>query len=260
MKGIKALFLAYVGYIVSQQAFMPSMSLFVAFLSVFLIATGGSLLNDFLDVNRDRINNPDRPLPSGKFSRNQILIIFISLLALGVILSFLINVNCFLIALSISAVLGFYEFKIKRKNFLIDSLFVGFFAAFSIVFGAMVSGNYRLASVLAIFTFLITVGIKITEIVGKKANSNGSESVTFSRGFISLLASLFLSFSVMLTSLMFLLQFLSTIYLFIVGIADLLLLYSAILLSYNPDKSSELLKFEKIGLVLILLAFLTIPL
>ena len=46
----------------------------IAMLSAFFTATSGYILNDWKDVEIDKINCPERAIPSGKVSRNTALI------------------------------------------------------------------------------------------------------------------------------------------------------------------------------------------
>lgn len=39
-------------------------------ISVFLVTGAGNIINDISDLNTDKINHPDRPLPSGKLQGN----------------------------------------------------------------------------------------------------------------------------------------------------------------------------------------------
>lgn len=50
------------------------------FFSVFLISASILVLNDYFDVETDRINAPQRPIPSGKISKSQALLLAILIL------------------------------------------------------------------------------------------------------------------------------------------------------------------------------------
>ena len=63
------------------------------FLSVFLISASILVMNDYFDVETDKINAPHRPIPSKLVTPNEALYFSLLLLFTGIILSYLINVS-----------------------------------------------------------------------------------------------------------------------------------------------------------------------
>ena len=67
-----------------------SHDLLLAALSATLITGGGNVLNDVCGLQEDRINKPQRPLPSGKVSHIGAIALTIFLLLSGLTLGFLL--------------------------------------------------------------------------------------------------------------------------------------------------------------------------
>jgi len=84
---------------------LPSI-LIISTLSVYLISLANYILSDLLDLEEDRINNPKRPLASGKVSKRTAQLFIIALYALAFILGYFINLlfDAFLL---VSAILAY---------------------------------------------------------------------------------------------------------------------------------------------------------
>jgi geranylgeranylglycerol-phosphate geranylgeranyltransferase len=84
---------------------LPSI-LIISTLSVYLISLANYTLSDLLDLEEDRINNPKRPLASGKVSKRTAQLFIIALYALAFILGYFINLlfDSFLL---VSAILAY---------------------------------------------------------------------------------------------------------------------------------------------------------
>ncbi|MFP3133641.1 MAG: UbiA family prenyltransferase [Nitrososphaeria archaeon] len=84
---------------------LPSI-LIISTLSVYLISLANYTLSDLLDLEEDRINNPKRPLASGKASKRTAQLFIIALYALAFILGYFINLlfDAFLL---VSAILAY---------------------------------------------------------------------------------------------------------------------------------------------------------
>ena len=73
--------------------------LLATIVAILLTATG-NILNDYTDREIDKISHPDRPIPSGKIKPTSALKLAVSLIIISLILSWFINIACFLIAIN----------------------------------------------------------------------------------------------------------------------------------------------------------------
>ena len=126
----------------------------------FLVTGAGNTWNDYLDVEIDRINKPERVLPSGAVSRRAALIFALTLNAIALIIAAFINPAAFVVALLASAILYLYSWKLK-STVLLGNLTVAIISAMSVVFGGIAAGNVRPTIPLAIIIIVAITGREI---------------------------------------------------------------------------------------------------
>ena len=80
----------------------------LAAFSAALILAGGNAINDFFDVEVDKTNRPERPIPSGRTSKKSALAVSLILFLLGLAMSSLTNAYCLIIAAANTVVLILY--------------------------------------------------------------------------------------------------------------------------------------------------------
>jgi geranylgeranylglycerol-phosphate geranylgeranyltransferase len=143
-------------------------------LSVITINAGGNIINDIYDLKIDRINRPDRPLPSGAMSVAQARIYLIFLFAAGILLSWFISVEAFIIAgpISIPTLIA-YSACFKRQP-LIGNLIVSFMLGLAFVYVGAAFGNIQATLVMAALAFGFTL---IREIVKDLEDMEGDSRV-----------------------------------------------------------------------------------
>ncbi|MGD8807486.1 MAG: geranylgeranylglycerol-phosphate geranylgeranyltransferase [Chloroflexota bacterium] len=153
--GALAVFLG--GYVARTEAWFH---VILAGVVTFLVTGAGNTWNDYLDVEIDRINRPDRVLPSGQVSRRTALIFALTLNAVALIIAAFINTPAFIVALAASAILYLYSWKLK-STVLLGNLTVAVISAMSVVFGGIAAGHWRPTLPLAIIIFVAITGREI---------------------------------------------------------------------------------------------------
>lgn len=78
-----------------------------------LLAAAGNMQNDVLDLQADRINRPDRPLPSGRVARNRVLAVSIVLYALAAAAGFALGQSEGFLTLGMGMLLWAYNLRLK---------------------------------------------------------------------------------------------------------------------------------------------------
>ena len=131
----------------------PVVKLLLACISGVCIAAGANVINDYYDIDIDRINKPDRPLPSGQISRSSASRFALLLFFTGIGLSVFIHLTALLITLSVSALLIFYSYAGKRI-FLVKNLIVSFSVGAAFLYGGMAVGSVLNAMIVGLFAFL----------------------------------------------------------------------------------------------------------
>ena len=121
--------------------------------SAALIAAAGNVYNDLRDLEIDRINRPNRPLPSGRISTRATAIEAAALGLAGWLLSFWLGP--YLWAISTGVVAGLYLYSSHLKSTVLwGNLLVSGLAAAAFPYGALAAGGMGRTWLPASFAFL----------------------------------------------------------------------------------------------------------
>lgn len=122
-----------------------------------LVNAAGNIINDFFDIEIDKINRPNRVLPSGKISLRFALNSYVSITYFAILLAFYnLNFNAFLIVLITSAMMFLYSYQLKKIAF-VGNVVVAFFTGLAFLFGSLVSGSVYCGIIPSVFAFLISL-------------------------------------------------------------------------------------------------------
>jgi len=127
--------------------------------SVFLYATG-VILNDYADIEIDRLERPERPLPSGRITRSDALYFGMITAALGVVLAAFVHWVSLFIALCLLGFILLYDFWMKHHN-LLGPLVMGLCRSFNLLLGmsiipSMLHSYWWLSILSLIYIFTVT--------------------------------------------------------------------------------------------------------
>ncbi|MBI4163808.1 MAG: UbiA family prenyltransferase [Candidatus Aenigmarchaeota archaeon] len=114
------------------------LTLLLGMVAVILITGAGNVVNDYVDLDADKINRPKRPISSGRIKKNTALCYCILLFAVGIGLSAFINQAALLIAAVNSIILIFYSTTFQHKLFLGNAA-VAYLVGSAFLFGGAVS-------------------------------------------------------------------------------------------------------------------------
>ncbi len=134
----------------------------LALIAVFLITGAGNAINDWRDMESDRVNRPDRPLPSGRIMPRAALAFSLGLFGIGIMMAGFVNYMALFIAVLNSAVLIFYTTHLQDK-IIMGNIAVGYLVGSTFLFGGVVFGNIKLTLVLALLAGLATVSREIVK-------------------------------------------------------------------------------------------------
>ncbi len=228
-------------------------NIMLAVLATILVSSSANAWNDYLDIEIDRINQPDRPLPSGQVSPRAVKWFSFTLASLSLLIAAFINLPSFLIVLSANILLYIYSLKLK-STVLLGNLSVAFISAMSAVFGGVAAGNPR--PTIWLF-WIIFVAILGREVLKTMADYEGdlSESVrTISTVWGRRVARIIFYILIIATLIMMLLPYLLRVYqpiyayLILFGVFPVII-YIAFRVSRNRtgpqlEKLSQLMKYD----------------
>ncbi|MBI5223691.1 UbiA family prenyltransferase [Candidatus Micrarchaeota archaeon] len=245
-----ALMLAFAVFI-SQVVFLgnlPVLSLLVLYslLVPILSECAAFALNDYLDVETDRLNGHlKRPLVSGALSMQFALNLSIVCFVLSTVLAYLINFNCFLIVVLFNLLSIIYNWKLKDLP-LAGNIYIGFSMAIPFLFGNLVFSNSISLLNLILCAMAFTAGLA-REIIKSAQDMEGDRKARNSKTlpiligeraavFISILLYFVLFIPLSLAPyLLHLLPF--SLGFALVGVSDLILVYMCFKL-FLPSQSS----------------------
>jgi geranylgeranylglycerol-phosphate geranylgeranyltransferase len=212
------------------------------FASALLISAGGNSINDFFDLEIDRINKPYRPLPKGEISRSWALPFSIALFLSGMALSLLIGGLGLLVAFAASGLLIAYSWFLK-KRFLWGNLTVSSVCALAFLYGGLATDDFRLSMVPAGFALVFHLGREVLKDIEDRNGdlASGASTVPIQLGvnFSLWLCTLVFGFLVILTIFPYVLEIFSWPYLLVaIPGVDSVLIYVIWSMWHNRSRSN----------------------
>jgi len=134
----------------------------IAALSAALINGAGNAFNDVIDIDIDRINRPDRPLPSGRISPFVAGVQTLALTLAGCLLGFWLSPWHGSIALGVALLLALYSIFLKN-SLLWGNILVAFVGALAFPYGALAAGDLGRSWIPALFALLFHTGREIVK-------------------------------------------------------------------------------------------------
>ena len=138
----------------------PIENVIIACISCGLIFAAANTINDYYDFQIDKINKPNRPLPSGLINPGTAFVVSIIEYAIGILLGGTISLNMFLMAAFFSALSFFYSASLKR-TVLWGNLAVSLSTAAVFIYGGMAVQKPIHTIIPAIFAFFYHFGREI---------------------------------------------------------------------------------------------------
>lgn len=224
-----------------------------AFLSVFFISASILVLNDYFDIETDKINAPHRPIPSGLVSATEALRLSIFLLAVGLVLSLTISVLAFVCSAAL-LIIGFLYNRKFKKSGLPGNLLVSFSVGMTFIYGGVSVGLpfNKIVLFFGLIAALIDLGEEIAadamDAKGDMLINSKSLAINFGRE-TALKVSAYIFLCVILLSFVpFLITWFSPIYLFPILLMDIAIGYSTLkLLKSRNDEGRKYIRWIYLG-------------
>ena len=129
-----------IGEIISLGNLPPLSEITLGFFWGLFLSAPALILNDLFDIEVDRINAPNRALPSGMVSINSVIILTIITTLSGLLVSFFIGKSAVFLYLGFWFIGFLYNWKLKEFG-LLGNLSVSLSVAITIIMGAIVVGE-----------------------------------------------------------------------------------------------------------------------
>jgi geranylgeranylglycerol-phosphate geranylgeranyltransferase len=214
------------------------------FASVFLISASILVLNDYFDVETDRINAPTRPIPSGLVLPKEALFFSSLLLFIGILLSYLINIIVLLISILLS-VIGFLYNRYFKKSGLPGNLMVSFSVGMTFIYsGASVGLPFnKMVLFFGLIAALIDLGEELAadamDIKGDQLINSNSMAIKYGKSTAIKTSGSIFFIVILLSFVPFIINWFSIIYLLPIGIMDVLIAFPALKLLKSKNEEGR---------------------
>jgi len=249
---------------------IPLAKILLSLISPVLISMGAFAINDYFDIEVDKLNKKNRPLVTGVLKPKDALYITAVSMLVGVIASAAINAYCFAIAAIFAVLAVSYSYKLKEM-LLLGNAYIAFSMAIPFIFGNYVSVSSLYMSIAVISTMIFISGMA-REIHGTIRDYSGDIKIRAARTLptvagvkgsaVTALILYLIAIAISIYIFFYIAPFkFNMLYAFIVGLSDLLLLYVAIGYIYKGRKFYDRARnISLAAMALALLAFLFSPL
>lgn len=231
-----------------------------AALSAAFTAAGGNIINDVFDVKIDRINRPERPLPSGEISKTAALNYYLIINLAALSFSAMVNVHALVIVLFSVTLIFFYCYHFK-KIILLGNLVVSFLTGLAFVYGGIAVGNPLAGIIPGLFALLANLVREIVKDMQDIEGDSRNGVITLSQKY-NLRTAIFAArvvtvILILFTFIPFVLQIYSIgFFIFVMITANPLYVYfiKNINLADTPDKLGKFSALLKLNMILGLIA------
>ncbi|MEM2211622.1 MAG: UbiA family prenyltransferase [Nitrososphaerales archaeon] len=256
-------FAVVVGIVITSPHMIFSQQSLFGFMTGFFISSYSMVINDFYDLEVDRVNNPYKPLPSGKIKIKFALSLAIMLLLLGLFSAILISILNFIIALIFAIISWIYNAWGKKKG-IIGNMMVALSVSIPYIYGSIAIGklNDLLIWFLALISFIAATGREvvktISDVEGDKLRDVRSIARVYGIKYAAQLSSTLFLIAVAFSLLPIILKIVGLIYIVLILIPDAIFIYASIniLKNYSFKNAIRIKKITLMGMLMGLIAFI----
>jgi len=230
------------------------------FLTGFTLCAAAMVINDYYDRKIDAINEPQRPIPSGKIKPNEALAFVGALSVVGFVFAGLVSVLCFVVAAASLAITATY-ITVGKKSGLPGNFLVSICVAIPFIYGSITAiGTIGLNVLLfASMAFLSNTGREITkgivDVKGDSAEGIKTLAVRFGEKKAAVAAVVFFIFAVTLTPVTWILGLVGIWFIPFVLVTDVGLVVCSVLLLMDHSREKAR-RIKKVVLYLFLVGLL----
>jgi len=222
-----------IGEIIALGSFPSLLKLFLGFGWGFFLSSPAMIINDYFDIEVDRVNSPHRPLPSGLILPTTAIVLAIVTTLIGLVISVFIGKVAVLLFI-IFWLIGFlYNWKLKEKG-LLGNLLVSSSVAITFITGGKVVGEpwNKTVWILSLMVFLFDLGEEIAadamDIEGDKKRNVKSIAILIGKKNALLISALLFILVIIVSFLPVFWNLLGTSYLIIISITDMMICFFVI--------------------------------
>jgi geranylgeranylglycerol-phosphate geranylgeranyltransferase len=253
----------FLGEIVALGGFPFLREAVLGFACGFFISGSALVSNDYFDLEVDKVNAPQRPLPSGIVSPTEALLFAAFTMLVGLAAAFAISVPAFVISVIFGIIGVLYNWKYKQAG-LLGNLMVASSVGITFILGGLAVGQpfNPIVWFFSLTAFLIDFGEEIAgdamDIEGDKKRDSKSIAIRCGKQFALRISAGVLLLLVLISFTPYLLGWLGITYLIIISIADILTLFTIVKLlkSQTPEEGRKYMRQIYMGALVGMLAYI----
>jgi geranylgeranylglycerol-phosphate geranylgeranyltransferase len=213
-----------------------------SFLTGFSLTGASMAINDYFDREIDKINEPNRPIPSGRLSPRNVLIFTAILSIIGLISSWLISPAALSLAFIAWVIMFSYSIWGKRTGFL-GNLMVSTCISLPFIYGGILSGDTISSFSFSLIAFLSNTGREIikgiVDIEGDQVEGVNTIAVVYGTKRAAYVATLFFTAGIISSIIPFYLNLVSYWYIPFILITDIGLMISSYQIMIDPSRKTS---------------------
>jgi geranylgeranylglycerol-phosphate geranylgeranyltransferase len=217
------------GEIVALGSLPPFREALLGFLCGFFISGSAIVLNDYFDLEVDRVNTPERPLPAGLLSPSDAILLTGVTALIGLGAAILLGASAFVLCFLFWLIGCLYNWKFKEAG-LLGNLMVSANVGFTFLLGGIAVGQPWDGMVwcFALMAFLIDLGEEIAgdamDIEGDKKRGSRSIGITRGRSFALRISAALFGLVILASWIPIFYGWAGISYLILIGVTDVLIL------------------------------------
>ena len=251
------------GEFIALGRFPPMQQGALGFLCGFFISGSAIILNDYYDLEVDKVNAPSRPLPSGLITRWEAILLTALATLVGLAASLALGFPSFILC-TIFWLIGFlYNWKYKEAG-LAGNLMVSSSVAITFILGGIAVGQpwNKIVWCFALIAFFVDLGEELAgdamDMAGDQKRDSKSIAILYGKKSALAMSALCLALVVVSSFVPTLFGWLGVSYLIMVAIMDLMICVFTVRLlkSRSPEDGRKSMRQIYMGALFGMLAFI----
>ncbi len=258
---------------VASQLLNHLPSLIMIFIGGWALSASAMVLNDYFDIEVDKINDPDRPIPSGEIKPNQALTFGLILISIGLLMGLGIDLYEFfmndsqigvsIITAVICAIMAAAYTRYMKRFSIVGNLAVSIGVWMGFLYGDLVFDFMPevLPQCMAAAAFFLNFGREVSkgimDIEGDRENKVTTVATAFGSKWTARIASAIIFLAIPTSIIPIFVAGASWVYLFSINVIQALVLAVSIwlLIDYRPETIKKIKYVVLVTMLLALVAF-----
>jgi geranylgeranylglycerol-phosphate geranylgeranyltransferase len=222
-----------VGELLASGKLPAAAEMFRGFFCVFCISAASLILNDYFDIESDRINAPERPLPAGLVSRRDVVVLSVVVTILGFVTASMISMAAFIVVVLVWVAGFLYNWRFKKSGFT-GNLIVSVSVGMTFILGGIAVNKPfdMMVWYFALWVMLIDLGEEIAadamDMEGDSKAGSRSLALVYGREVALKISGAVFLLVVAASTVPFLLGWFALMYLFPIVLSDGVILYATV--------------------------------